>query len=101
MKTNMNPKSLKNLKSCKPGETHNSRGRTKGVKNWDTILRELFESRKYSQTEIAASIINQAREGNLKAAEFIVERMDGAPKPNDGVSGLDVTVNFKRESTDE
>lgn len=39
----INPKSLKNLKSTKPGDRRNPHGRPAGVKNWQTIYKMVFE----------------------------------------------------------
>lgn len=72
----MNDENLEKGK-FKPGQSGNPNGRPKGVKNWDVVMRELFEKGDYSQEDIVKIYIEQAKEGNIKAMEWLADRMDG------------------------
>jgi len=94
-KTNINPKSLENLKPCKPGETHNPKGRGKGVRNWDVVMREMFEAGEITQDDIVFEQAKRAKAGDLKAAEWMAERMDGKAKERLGISIDDSEITKK------
>ena len=87
----MNPKSLANLKPCKKGETHNPNGRPKGVKPWATVLKELFESGEFDQSDVVRVHITKAFKGEPKAMDFIADRMDGKAKNSLEISSINLT----------
>lgn len=91
----MNPDDvrLKNLKSVKPGEVRNPKGKKKGTLNSSTIIRQMLESketimdpikrreRKATQMEIMLmKMLELARKGNMKAVELLLDRLEGKPK---------------------
>ena len=83
----------KNLKPCKPGETHNPNGRPKGVRNWDVVMRELFETGEFDQAEMLKVFYKKAfEEGDQKAMDYITERMDGKAKERINISVADDEV---------
>jgi len=43
-------------------------------------MREMVESGKYSQDDIIEIYIQQANKGNIKAMEWLADRMDGKSK---------------------
>lgn len=80
------PNSLKNLKPVQPGEVRNPKGRGKGVRNWDVVMRELFEEGEITQDDIVLEQAKRAKEGDLKSAEWFAERMDGKSKERIGIT---------------
>jgi hypothetical protein len=63
-----------------PGESGNPSGRPKGARSWACVMRELFDEGKITQEDIIMVYIQQAKDGNIKAAEWLADRMDGKAK---------------------
>jgi hypothetical protein len=63
-----------------PGESGNPHGKPKGARSWASVMRELFEEGKITQKDIILVYIQQAKDGNIKAAEGLADRMDGKAK---------------------
>lgn len=80
----------------KPGECPNPNGRPKGVKNWDVVMRELFAKGEYSQEDIVKIYIKQANDGNIKAMEWIADRMDGKAK-----QPIDASIDISEETKEK
>lgn len=89
------PKSLENLKSFKAGQSGNPAGRPKGVQNTKTRLAKLLaytsevrnpatglmeEMTVAEQMDLA--IIRQARKGDTRAYNAIIDRIEGKPQQN-------------------
>jgi len=95
----VNPKSLDNLKSWKPGQSGNKKGKAKGTRNVSTYLKkfldartpvsvqdgedikEFVQSKKITNAEaIALKLIRKAVvDGNLEAIKIIQDRIEGRP----------------------
>lgn len=91
---------IKNLTQWKKGQSGNPKGKPVGVKSWSTIYRELFESGKFSQLELAMVHAKKANKGNHKAFEMIQERMDGKAPINVDAE-IVVNMNIKRINSGE
>lgn len=89
---------IENLKPYKPGESGHPEGRPKGVRNWDVVMRELFDSGEFDQAEMLKVFYKKAlEEGDQKAMDYITERMDGKAKERLGISidDSDITKKLK------
>lgn len=87
---NKNPKQ-ENLKSYKPGESGNPKGRPKGAKSIETILRELMEVKMSEENPMtgktetvpagtlmyAQLMAKAAKDGDLNAIDKIMDRLEG------------------------
>ena len=76
-----NPNSLKNLKSIKPGQVLNPKGKPKGTVSFIRLFNELLEEeddkgRSFAKI-LAAKILKQAFGGSYKQQNMIVEKIDG------------------------
>jgi DNA-binding MarR family transcriptional regulator len=67
-KTKMNPKSLANLKPCKPGETHNPHGRPKTVK-------EIRDAMLADTPTLVSVLKRMALKGNATAMRIWIDRV--------------------------
>lgn len=82
-KNKRNP-GIKNLKPCKPGETHNPNGRPKGQRNYATIYREALiklgelnnKSPEELETELIASGFAQAKK-DYRFYKDVLDRIHG------------------------
>ena len=85
-----------NLIPAKKGEVRNPAGRPKNSISLARIVREAVD--KNEQREILKSVAEQAKNGNIKAAEFIFDRIYGKPKTEveltDSATTLNVQNNF-------
>ena len=97
-----------NLNPIKKGERRNPNGRPKGSKNMTTLLKRALEMKmelaadspmgkkgtvKRSKEMVAASIVNRAIKGDMRAAEMIFDRIDG--KVTQPVEGTGENGEFK------
>lgn len=81
MKKNYNPKSLENLKSCRPGETHNPNGRPKKMVNAIKGLPADMQEKVYGvlafaltlPDETAAKEYLKQQEGQLGKYGFVLQ----------------------------
>lgn len=86
----VNPKSLKNLKSAKPGEVRNPNGRPKGSLNSATIIERWLTARmsavnpltkqKEQLTQLDIMVLAQLKEaigGDTTAFNALLDRMEG------------------------
>lgn len=121
-----NPKSLANLRPVKKGgHAPPGAGHPKGVKNWSTVFREILAlplaeveafigdelperyRNRANQAIIAMKIMTKAMDGDLQAADRIMDRMDGKPKETvameqqDGVNLNDLPPELRREVLQE
>jgi hypothetical protein len=86
-------KRMSNLRPpWKPGECPEGAGRPKGSRSWHVVLRELFEQGKITQDQVAAAIIRSASKGSTKAAELIMDRMDGKAKETHVVDSTSTVI---------
>lgn len=82
-KNKRNP-GIKNLKPCKPGETHNPNGRPKGQRNYATIYREALiklgelnnKTPEELETELIASGFAQAKK-DYRFYKDVLDRIHG------------------------
>lgn len=77
-RTQTNPNSLKNLKSFKPGQSGNPKGRPKKLPQLDEILAEVLGQENDKGKTVAEGIItamaNKALKGDAKAAALVLDR---------------------------
>jgi len=113
-KSNYNPKSLQNLRPCKKGETHNPLGLKKKGKRLQTILAEILDkkvkitdpiTKQPDEKEISEvlmlKLVAAAIQGDLKAINLILERLEGKPDQHitgDGL-GAPATIVVQNVST--
>jgi len=111
-----NPNAVKNLKPCKPGETHNPNGKKKGTLNYKTRLKQLLSlmsSDKTWTSPLAAEKIRIAfgkyetdtdehKKGEYiypiherqKALDSIIDRLDGAMTEDKPAINLNLNTNL-------
>lgn len=87
-----------NLKPFKPGQSGNPKGRPKELPELKTLLEDVVGED--GAKEIIESLKVQARKGNVRAAEILLERMYGKTKQPIEHSGAVEITNVK-ELTDE
>ena len=66
----------------------NKEGRPKKIPALDTLLAELLDDEEGSAKLILAALIDKAKDGDVRAAQVILDRAYGKPKES-----LDVTTN--------
>jgi len=89
--SNPNP-NLKNLKSWKPGQSGNPKGKPKGIPNSKTRLLRLLELTEQLKNPISGelegfsvaeqmdlAVILKAKKGDIKAYNAILDRLEGKP----------------------
>lgn len=87
-----------NLKPAKKGEVRNPKGRPKGSFSWKKILREEMQERfrtsiggKRQTLEVARAIVKaaalKAMKGDVKAAQFLYEALEGKPISTNVIEG--------------
>lgn len=117
---------IDNLKPFRPGQSGNPKGRPKGTVGLTNILREALNNSKYSVVEgellndeneptgtmvkirakyptvknIVSTVLNLAKNGNMRAIEFIFDRIEGKPSQNINTN-LNTRVPDKVEFTEE
>jgi hypothetical protein len=84
-----------NIKTLKPFQSgydprRNTKGRPKGSRNVRTVLREILKEKvlfngKMTRKDkvMVMQIVRKAAKGNLKAAEMVMDRVDGKPENHD------------------
>jgi Family of unknown function (DUF5681) len=80
-----NPRSLANLKPFVAGRSGNPGGKSKALLT--AVLRERLTEQDAAQ--ISDVLIAQAKAGNLKAVELILDRLEGRPLQRNENSGPD------------
>lgn len=73
----MNTNSLANLKPAKKGEIRNTSGRGGRKAGVETLIREALS--KDDLKQIVQKVADEAKNGNIKAAEFVFDRLYGKP----------------------
>ena len=95
----------------KKGQSGNPNGRPKGSRNLTTILREMLEeeievnvdgvkTKKQFQEVIVRKLLQKANEGNLKAIEQILDRMEGKPVQKQEIKTDNPILTIQREIID-
>ncbi len=84
-----------NIKTLKPFQSgpdprRNTRGRPKGSRNVRTVLMEMLKEKirfngKLTRKDvvIVRQLVRKAAKGNLKAADMVMDRVDGKPQNHD------------------
>ncbi len=76
-----NEKNLEKRVSFKKGDPRiNREGRPKKIPALDTLLAELLDDDEESAKLILAALIKKAKEGDVRAAQVILDRAYGKPK---------------------
>jgi hypothetical protein len=90
-KTNYNPKSKENLRPIKKGEVRNPKGAPRKLPNLDIILANVLgaelEEGKTEAEAIIEALKKQAKAGNVKASQLLLDRGWGKVKES-----LDITT---------
>jgi hypothetical protein len=81
---------VENLKPCKPGETHNPKGRPKGAKGLSTLLRKYLKQKidfndpiskenvkKALGDVVILKLLSNAIKGDMRAIQEILDRTEG------------------------
>ncbi|MGZ5283722.1 MAG: DUF5681 domain-containing protein [Bacteroidia bacterium] len=79
----INKNSLANLKPAKKGEVRNPKGAPQKLPELKDALENILASPTGKASELEAilrAIINKAKKGDVRAAEFILDRFYGKPK---------------------
>lgn len=73
---------IANLKPFKPGQSGNLKGRPKKLPAIDDLLAEVLGEEDGNSTAkiILESMVKQAKKGDVRAAELLLERAYGKPK---------------------
>jgi len=82
-----------NLRPCKPGETHNPKGRPKKLPKLDDLMADILGEEKDGITAARAilmAIRAKASKGDIRAAEVLFDRGYGKAKQH-----TDITTNGK------
>lgn len=72
-----------NLTPFKPGQSGNPHGRPKKLPKIDDLLQDILGSQEDKDSEahaILLSLVQQAKKGNVKAAEILLDRAYGKAK---------------------
>lgn len=84
-----NTKTLKPFQSG-PDPRRNTKGRPKGSRNVRTVLMEMLKEKirfngKMTRKDvvIVRQLVRKAAKGNLKAADMVMDRVDGKPENHD------------------
>ena len=97
-----------NLKPAKKGEIRNPNGRPKGSKDMSTIMREMLDTlvdvkdkngaklgKKSYKMLIIAKLMKKATDGDLRAVEILLDRMEGkASQPVEHSSNPDAPMSI-------
>jgi hypothetical protein len=97
-----------NLKPAKKGEIRNPLGRPKGSKDMTTIMREMLDTlvdvkdkngaklgKKSYKMLIIAKLMKKATDGDLRAVEILLDRMEGkASQPVEHTGEIDSNINL-------
>jgi hypothetical protein len=90
-----------NLRPWQPGQSGNPGGRPK-KRVLDEVLIELLEKDGGKEaSEIALTVLRKAKDGDLRACQFIAERTQGRPPQALQISGEDGGVLEIRNMTDQ
>lgn len=73
----------------------NREGRPKKIPNLDVLLAELLDDEDQSAKLILAALIEKAKEGDVRAAQVILDRAYGKPKEQLEISNPDGTMKPK------
>ena len=76
----------------KPGESGNKKGRPKKGEAFTDIIRKIGETKKNNKTRkerIIEKAYSMAEEGDIRAIQFLVERLDGKPIQTNLVAEVD------------
>jgi len=89
-----NPNVLKNLKPFKPGQSGNPKGRPKKapMPDLEGLLAEVLGAEKDQMSALEAilrKLRTMAIQGNLRAAEILLDRAYGRPKQSHDINGLE------------
>jgi len=94
----MHPNSLKNLKSVKPGQILNPKGRPKTLPELKDLLIDILGDEKDDTTAIKAILMRlrqKAVAGDIKAAEVLLDRAYG--KSHQPVTATNININHNSE----
>jgi hypothetical protein len=103
---NRNPDYKKNLKPFKEGDDRiNREGRPKKLPELDKLMAEVLggeDDEKNEALEILRKIRQKAKQGNLKAAEILLNRAYGLPKQTVHNTGeMSVAFNYIQQAGNE
>lgn len=74
----------------------NREGRPKKIPNLDVLLAELLDDEDQSAKLILAALIKKAKEGDVRAAQVILDRAYGKPKESISISNPDGSLSKDR-----
>lgn len=74
----------------------NREGRPKKIPNLDVLLAELLDDEDQSAKLILAALIEKAKEGDVRAAQVILDRAYGKPKESIDLTTLGESLNEEK-----
>lgn len=76
----INPKSKKNLKPFKKGQSGNPAGKIPGTKNFTTALKHLLQEDPEGFKKGAKAMLKSMNRGNVGMTQIVLDRIDGPTK---------------------